>query len=327
MAAVSELYKACRSGDLSMVALLLPLLTVEEINQLEPNGSTSLHAASFYGHIDIVRLLLEKGARRNVLNEFQLTPADEAKTSEIKQLFNRLPTEGSKRFTTTSAPALEWVKSGTNVREISLVNNMYAVPFENLEQAMLTICKAEELCDGKGMDQIQDFLKMACEKNNPSFLLRAYTAETDFYHCMNRLCAEVPFRKYTNDDRQKWYIQFTATVGSKEQNARFGFKGICYRGMVITKDDLARYKVDQWVVNKTFQSTSQSQKVAKRFMKDPSADQLQVMCKYNIQRDYDAFDISSISEYPDEEEVLLFPNTPFQVKSISLSLPIEIEFS
>lgn len=41
MAAISELYKACRSGDLSMVALLSPLLTVEEINQLEPNAQVN----------------------------------------------------------------------------------------------------------------------------------------------------------------------------------------------------------------------------------------------------------------------------------------------
>ncbi len=56
MVAVSELYKACRSGDLNTVKSLLPALTVERINQQEPNGSTSLHAASYYGHIDIVRL-------------------------------------------------------------------------------------------------------------------------------------------------------------------------------------------------------------------------------------------------------------------------------
>jgi hypothetical protein len=192
---------------------------------------------------------------------------------------------------------------------------------------MTRICKADELRNALGMELIRDFLKTACEKKDPSYLLRAYTAETHFYHCLNRLHAEVPFHKYTDNDRQKWFIQFIATVGSKEQNARFGWKGMCYRGMLITKDDLARYKVDQWMVNKTFQSTTKNPDVTKRFNKEPSENQLAVMCKYHITRDYDAFDISSISEYPDEEEVLLFPNTPFQVKSINMTDPIEIEFS
>jgi hypothetical protein len=327
MSTLSELYKACRSGDLSTVERLLPTLSIEEINQLQSNGSTSLHAASFYGHIDIVRLLLEKGARRNVLKVYKLTPADEAGTTEIEQLFNRSPTEINKRFTTAATPELQWVKSGTNVREISLANIMYAVPFKNFKEAMKRICEAEELHNAKRMDQIRYFLKYACQKKDPSYLLRAYTAETDFYHCLNRLHAEVPFRKYTANDRQKWFIQFVATVGSKEQNTRYGWKGVSYRGMFVIKDDLTRYKVDQWMANKTFQSTSKNVNIARGFIKNPKEDQLTVMCKYNILRDYDAFDISSISEYPHEEEVLLFPNTPFQVKNINMTDPIEIEFT
>lgn len=327
MAAVSELYKACRNGDLTMVEILLSVLSVEEINQLEPNGGTSLHVASYYGHIDIVRLLLKNGARRSIFNKYKLTPADEAQTPEIKQLFNRSPTEINKRFTTAATPDLEWVKSGVNVREIGLANIMYAVPFASFEEAMTRICEADELQDAKGMEQIRDFLKIACRKQDPSLLLRAYTAETDFYHCLNHLHAQIPFRKYNDNDRQKWFIQFVATVGSKEQNARFGWKGVCYRGMLITKEDLAGYKVGQWVVNKTFQSTSKNPTIAKKFLEHPVENQLAVMCKYTILRDYDAFDISSISEYQDEEESLIFPNTPFQVNNINITDPIEIEFS
>jgi len=204
---------------------------------------------------------------------------------------------------------------------------MYAVPFKDLKEAMTKICEAEELRDAMGMEQIRYFLTTAHKTKDLSYLLRAYTAQTDFYHCLNNLHAQIPFRKYTDDDRQKWFIQFVATVGSKEQNARFGWKGVCYRGMLITKDDLARYKVDQWVVNKAFQSTTKNRNVTKRFIENPAKNQLAVICKYTVLRDYDAFDISSISEFPDEEEVLLFPNTPFQLKSITMTDPIEIEFS
>jgi hypothetical protein len=204
---------------------------------------------------------------------------------------------------------------------------MYAVPFKDLKEAMTKICEAEELHDAMGMEQIRYFLTTAHKTKDLSYLLRAYTVETEFYHCVNRLHAQIPFRKYTDDDRQKWFIQFVATVGSKEQNARFGWKGVCYRGMLITKDDLARYKVDQWVVNKAFQSTTKNRDVTKQFIQNPAKNQLAAICKYTVLRDYDAFDISSISEFPEEEEVLLFPNTPFQLKSITMTDPIEIEFS
>jgi hypothetical protein len=84
---LSEFYMACRIGDLVSVDRLLNHLSFYDLNQLEPNGSTALHAAAFYGHIDIVRRLVDHGAIvRTLQNKYKLTPAQETKNEEIKRL-------------------------------------------------------------------------------------------------------------------------------------------------------------------------------------------------------------------------------------------------
>ncbi|CAF0959575.1 unnamed protein product [Rotaria sordida] len=85
----SELYKACCNGDLKKVKSLLKTLSLDEINQLEPNGSTALHASCYFGHSDIVKVLLECGASRRQLNNNNKTPEDEACNEQIKLLFRR----------------------------------------------------------------------------------------------------------------------------------------------------------------------------------------------------------------------------------------------
>ena len=50
----SEFYWACRNGNVETVRKMLPNMTYEQVNQIEPNGSTALHAACFYNHPQVV---------------------------------------------------------------------------------------------------------------------------------------------------------------------------------------------------------------------------------------------------------------------------------
>ncbi len=52
-------------------------------------NSTPLHAASFYGHKEIVQLLIEYGCDRSQINGHGLTAYEEAANDEIRQLFKR----------------------------------------------------------------------------------------------------------------------------------------------------------------------------------------------------------------------------------------------
>ncbi|CAF2634740.1 unnamed protein product [Rotaria sp. Silwood2] len=55
----SEFYWACRNGDIERVKQLLLTISYNDLNTLEPNGSTPLHAATYFGHTEIVHLLLQ----------------------------------------------------------------------------------------------------------------------------------------------------------------------------------------------------------------------------------------------------------------------------
>ncbi|CAF3647160.1 unnamed protein product, partial [Rotaria sordida] len=93
----SDLYWACRTGDLDTVQKLIAATPYIDINRLQPNGSTALHAASFFGHASIVRLLLHQyGVIRHRRNRHGLTAYEEADTDEIHLLFHR--SSNSRRF-------------------------------------------------------------------------------------------------------------------------------------------------------------------------------------------------------------------------------------
>lgn len=89
---VSKFYLACRNGDIEFVKNHLKTLspTIWNPNQFEPGvNSTPLHAASYYGHTEIVELLIEYGCDRSQTNSYGLTAFEEAANDEIRQLFER----------------------------------------------------------------------------------------------------------------------------------------------------------------------------------------------------------------------------------------------
>ncbi|CAF1357367.1 unnamed protein product [Rotaria sordida] len=87
---VSQFYFACKNGDIDTVKQILPTIPYDRLNQLEPNGSTPLHAATYFGHLEIVRLLLhEYGCLRHQQNLDGLTAYEKAQTDEMRQLYHR----------------------------------------------------------------------------------------------------------------------------------------------------------------------------------------------------------------------------------------------
>jgi hypothetical protein len=100
----STFYFLCKDGETDDVRHILEAEdcpSIDELNKLQPNGSTPLHAAAYYNHPDIVQLLLERDCPRTEFNQFGSTAYEEAKTDEMKQLFNRC--DSSNRFHETNA--------------------------------------------------------------------------------------------------------------------------------------------------------------------------------------------------------------------------------
>src|ERR1700722_9431551 len=63
----SDFYFLCKDGKIDEIRQILNDETspsIDELNQLQPNGSTPLHAATYYNQLEIVKLLLEHNCPR-----------------------------------------------------------------------------------------------------------------------------------------------------------------------------------------------------------------------------------------------------------------------
>ncbi|CAF0810978.1 unnamed protein product [Rotaria sordida] len=76
------LYIAARNGFHNICHFLLRAGC--NINEIQIDGSTALHAAAFYGHQSIVELLLEYEANPKIRNKFGNKPQEEACSQQIK---------------------------------------------------------------------------------------------------------------------------------------------------------------------------------------------------------------------------------------------------
>ena len=78
------LYIAARNGHTRICEYLIN--KGMEINDIQGTGSTPLHGAVYYGQTNVVKLLLNYGAKTNIKNNFNHFPIDEASIDEIKNL-------------------------------------------------------------------------------------------------------------------------------------------------------------------------------------------------------------------------------------------------
>ncbi|CAF4494918.1 unnamed protein product, partial [Rotaria socialis] len=57
--------RACQTGNLNLVRNILSSTNYADINRPDPNGSTSLHTATFFVHVDAVQLCLRYSVIRH----------------------------------------------------------------------------------------------------------------------------------------------------------------------------------------------------------------------------------------------------------------------
>ncbi|CAF1224332.1 unnamed protein product [Rotaria sp. Silwood1] len=321
---VSELYSSCRNNDINKVKELVSTLTLDEIDRIEPNGSTALHAASYYGHIEIVGLLLERGASRSIRNLHGYTPESESKGIEIRRLFLR--ENESERFV-CHGDEIEWMKVDENVhREAGKWRWIIEHSWEGrnldwLVHEVQTDFINIDFKESRHLERIKKYFDEVIDKKDPIYLITAYTAQTDFYSHLNKQLAIIGGNfKSANDNvnrcGMKCYLQILFTHCAFD---RMSYIGECYRGMKITQHDLGQYEVRSHIMNKAFLSTSFDYSVAKKFAikhSEVNKQKFTAICTYKIRNRRTALSIMEISEYRHEKEVLIMPYTAFQVKSI-----------
>ncbi|CAF4926333.1 unnamed protein product, partial [Rotaria sp. Silwood2] len=122
------------------------------------------------------------------------------------------------------------------------------------------ITQAIELRDSQDMSQIKYFLDKARETNDASYLLRAYTAETNFYRRLNVRSAQLNATRGHPDPNlylKEWCLAYNAQLLKDPTFEKFHWTGKTYRGMVIALEEYRLYnRVGNGVVNHAFLSTS-----------------------------------------------------------------------
>ncbi|CAF0855931.1 unnamed protein product [Didymodactylos carnosus] len=321
---LSDFYLSCRNDDIEKVKAYLKTLTVRQINRLEPNGSTALHAASYYGHTKTVQLLLEKGiTSRSIINKYRLTAYQEAKTNEIKQLFRRQ--NGSSRFVGgTNGTNIEWNKIGINIEKEAIKQRYDHSDKWDDSDIRTTVSYIYKDYLDKNLRNLKDialinwYYALAAEENTAKYLITAYTAETDYYKVLNKELATV----HENENKlidswvgRNWILRIMCCHPTLNP---FGYIGNAYRGMRITQDDLNQYSVGNHLMNKAFLSTSKDREIAEKFasLDDIQDGKLSIICIYIIRNRRAALDVETISDYPEEHEILIMPYCVFEVKYI-----------
>lgn len=307
----SEFYHACRNGELAKVQSLLESMSKDEIDRMEPNGSTALHAAAYYGHGDIVRVLLEKGAARKQNNKYGKTPEQEAKTPDIVQIFHSMTNELDSYWIISDAfGAISY-----NRRFYSF--NHGPPSLSSVAQKLLNV---QELRDGgEATSYIRDMFKRSLENNDITMLVRAYTMESSFY----KILAETlkSHNALTDEERENppWFCAYARLLASDDPKLRpYQWIGETYRGMSVSKYSLTRIQIGKMIMNKALLSTTQIRQMAEAFgkrMSGKNESQL-LICKLIINDPRAALDITKLSQCPAEQEILILPCKTFEITGI-----------
>ncbi|CAF4938424.1 unnamed protein product, partial [Rotaria sp. Silwood1] len=258
------------------------------------------------------------------VNFYGYTPESESKDIEIRRLFLR--ENESERFVCHDGE-IEWMKVDENVhREAEKWRWIIEHSWEGrnldwLVHEVQTDFINIEFRESRHLERIKTYFDQAINTKDPIYLIKAYTAPTDFYKHLNKQLAIIGgnFKSANGNVNRcgmKCYLQILFTHSAFD---RMSYIGECYRGMKITQHDLGQYEVGSHIMNKAFLSTSLDYSVAKKFAlkcADVNKQQFTAICTYKIRTRRSALSIMEISEYGHEKEVLIMPYTAFEVKSI-----------
>ncbi|CAF1212245.1 unnamed protein product [Didymodactylos carnosus] len=341
----SDLYKACKNNKINRVRKILQTASISTINRIEENGATALHVATYHGHNEIVKLLLDSGASTSIRHKIRkLTAYEEAKTQETQDLFKRR-NDRSRFIGNLTSDVIEWTlifrepgkrrarffqqlikllldKSINRGHQTSLKIDQILLKLENNYLDALLIPDQLPITHQK---MIKWFFSSAVSEKDPTYILRAYTSATNFYKTLNKQLAInaldyfEPTVNYATDYKLvRALIDIVAIVTHCKQFEKYRFKGETYRGMLLTEQNLLEYTVGSEIMNKSFLSTSKTKVVAEIYSGEgqQTDSHVSTICTYVIKNDQTALDIEDISEVPDEQEVLIVPFSVFKIINV-----------
>lgn len=182
------------------------------------------------------------------------------------------------------------------------------------------------------------------EKNYLKYFIQAYTSSNTFHRVLNRHLALYILdyfdpHIYTLIPRGYRLINCLVYIVTLLINhpdiQKYQYKGIAYRGLLMTRNALERYSVGNHILNRSFVSATEDRSIAEIFSgcdrphtieqisTGCGLKQVSVLLKYTIKQNQTAIDITitKFSKTQDEEEKLILPFSVFQVKDRTESYP------
>ncbi|UJR17151.1 hypothetical protein I4U23_004047 [Adineta vaga] len=320
----SDFYWACRNGDLDTVKKLLPSLSLNDINRIECNGSTALHAASYYDHENVVRLLLQKGANTNSRNKYDKTAKEEAHTNEIRALFVSTPKAEETSVSDNDdddIPQSEFIQlypNNDNMDKSQLATNILKARLRLHQTHKYTISAESNL------EHLEKKYRKICEERGEQHSLRLgeeyfqkYREKYDFDHLIQFYTMQSPFYEIIQGDE-------TFLVEMYKHLFRYGkyvFQGPTYRALNLFPKDLEPYRWALMHPNSLLEmrklaGTHQDKDYPFRYIQKTNDERRLVLFEMQFDKQcFTAIDIDLISQFK-EKEVLILSGTFFTVTKI-----------
>jgi hypothetical protein len=328
----SEFYFACRNNDIDTVQRLIAERSLEDLDQMEPNGSTALHAACFYKNVDVVRLLLERGFTRCVVNKYNNTPVKESEIQEIQDLFKR-PTTSTRfgGYINYEREKLLWTVIERSDQHLVRYHPSDTYDGNRLDYGLF---HGDKILQQLGstmpkIDVIRRLFRRAIEEKDCTRLIQAYTAETDFYNRINDyLMSRTEQTALENDTPTNVISEFIDTICLNRQlHENYRFEGKCYRSILVkSHNELNDYQIGGKLINRCFISATKDRQIAEQNVSNHNGKHV-VILSFEINQHKTALDIEYLSEFAHEKEVLIMNNTIFKVINVITkpNLDVEIE--
>ncbi|CAF4212073.1 unnamed protein product, partial [Adineta steineri] len=237
-------------------------------------------------------------------NEIRNTAYDEAANGKINRLIQYY--RYAARFI---GNASEWIIT-TNMNNFQVKVSMQKLEAygkdRNFDQLITYIIEhylEKDFQDINNITKIKQYFEQAIHEKNPARLLQAYTANNDFYLKLNFHLAQLDPKSLT-DQKNLSFAYYIGLVSFHPKLETLSYTGTSYRGMIINNDNFEEYKID-------ISGASQFCKTNKK-----TNDQLNIICVYEICNCKSALDIEDISEFADDQEVLILPYSRFEIIDI-----------
>lgn len=209
----------------------------------------------------------------------------------------------------------------------SMNNNIWKKKFYSLHKSYLNAHL--QYFDKAYQQRIRTWFENAFQHENPDYLVKAYTSTQQFSQMLNNHMARNVIHSLNNGcsqfscqclyETQDGTTTFSSILLHHPNFEKLKYQNEIYRGIVMSKHKLDHYKVGSCIITTTFLSASKDLSVARMFSDKQTSlpDDQSFICTYKLTTDRrTAIDISKISVYSYEDEILILPYSPFLIKKI-----------